>query len=120
LPASFRCSGDVAATSLIVMPVLSFAQRHTGRRLASASAVADSKQEMLCTYLPGVVLLGLAANAVLDWSCADPVVGLAVAAAAIRVGRGRLLHLRLLPDLRIPAATPSASSSTSTIICSAG
>jgi divalent metal cation (Fe/Co/Zn/Cd) transporter len=77
----------LAATSLIVMPVLSLAQRRAGRQLGSASAVADSKQELLCTYLSGVLLLGLAANAVLGWSWADPIAGLVIAAVAIREGR---------------------------------
>lgn len=34
----------IAALSLVIMPFLSAAQRHTGRELGSASAVADSKQ----------------------------------------------------------------------------
>ena len=34
----------LAAASLVVMPVLSLAQRRTGRELGSLSAVADSKQ----------------------------------------------------------------------------
>ena len=39
----------LAALSLMVMPVLSWAQRRAGRELNSASAVADSKQTLLCT-----------------------------------------------------------------------
>lgn len=39
----------LAAVSLVVMPVLSYAQRRAGRELGSASAVADSKQTLLCT-----------------------------------------------------------------------
>ncbi|MGP3918391.1 hypothetical protein [Nonomuraea sp. 10N515B] len=44
----------LAALSLVVMPFLSQAQRRAGRELGSASAVADSKQTLLCTYLSGV------------------------------------------------------------------
>lgn len=77
----------LAAVSLVVMPGLSAAQRHAGRRLGSASAVADSKQTLLCTYLSGVLLLGLIANATLGWSWADPVAGLVIAAVAAREGR---------------------------------
>jgi hypothetical protein len=40
----------LAALSLLVMPVLSAAQRRPGREIGSASAVADSKQTLLCTY----------------------------------------------------------------------
>jgi len=77
----------LAAVSLAVMPVLSVAQRRTGRQLGSASAVADSKQTLLCTYLSGVLLLGLIANALIGWSWADPIAGLVIAAVAIREGR---------------------------------
>jgi len=77
----------LAAVSLLVMPVLSAAQRRTGRQLGSASAVADSKQTLLCTYLSGVLLVGLAANSLLDWSWADPVAGLVIAAVAVKEGR---------------------------------
>jgi len=76
----------LAALSLVVMPVLSLAQRRTGRRLGSASAVADSKQTLLCTYLSAVLLLGLLANALLGWGWADPVAGLVIAGVACREG----------------------------------
>ena len=52
----------LAAVSLAVMPVLSWAQRRAGRELGSLSAVADSKQTLLCTYLSAVLLVGLLLN----------------------------------------------------------
>jgi divalent metal cation (Fe/Co/Zn/Cd) transporter len=76
----------LAALSLVVMPFLSYAQRRAGRELGSASAVADSKQTLLCTYLSGVLLVGLVLNATLGWSWADPVVALVIAAVAVREG----------------------------------
>src|SRR4051794_9357263 len=76
----------LAAVSLVVMPFLSVAQRRAGRELGSRSAVADSKQTLLCTYLSGVLLLGLVLNATLGWSWADPVVALVIAAVAVREG----------------------------------
>ena len=76
----------LAAVSLVVMPVLSVAQRRVGRQLGSASAVADSKQTLLCTYLSGVLLFGLIANATLSWTWADPIAGLVIAAVAVREG----------------------------------
>ena len=48
----------LAAASLAIMPVLSYAQRRAGRELGSLSAVADSKQTLLCTYLSAVLLVG--------------------------------------------------------------
>jgi divalent metal cation (Fe/Co/Zn/Cd) transporter len=77
----------VATVSLVVMPVLSFAQRRAGRELGSATAVADSRQTLLCTYLSGVLLVGLLLNSLLGWSWADPVVAMVIAAAAFREGR---------------------------------
>ncbi|WP_405931414.1 cation transporter [Streptomyces sp. NBC_00827] len=77
----------LAALSLLVMPFLSAAQRRAGRELGSASAVADSKQTLLCTYLSGVLLVGLLANATLGWSWADPVAALVIAAVAVKEGR---------------------------------
>ncbi|NNN36288.1 cation transporter [Streptomyces sp. S3(2020)] len=77
----------LAALSLAVMPFLSAAQRTAGRELGSASAVADSKQTLLCTYLSAVLLAGLILNAVLGWSWADPIAALVIAAIAIKEGR---------------------------------
>ncbi|ORT58385.1 cation transporter [Streptomyces sp. CB03238] len=77
----------LAALSLAVMPFLSAAQRHAGRELGSASAVADSRQTLLCTYLSAVLLVGLVANATLGWSWADPLAALVIAAVAVKEGR---------------------------------
>ncbi|WP_432584559.1 cation transporter [Streptomyces sp. HD1123-B1] len=76
----------IAALSLVIMPFLSAAQRRAGRELGSASAVADSKQTLLCTYLSAVLLVGLVLNATLGWSWADPLVALVIAAIAVREG----------------------------------
>jgi len=76
----------LAALSLVIMPVLSYAQRRAGRELGSLSAVADSKQTLLCTYLSAVLLVGLLLNSVLGWSWADPIAGLVIAAVALKEG----------------------------------
>jgi len=85
-PAPSSVGIALAMLSLVVMPVLSWAQRRTGRALNSGSVVADSKQTLLCTYLSAVLLVGLLLNALLGWSWADPVAGLVIAAVAIREG----------------------------------
>ena len=77
----------LAAVSLVVMPLLSYAQRRAGRELGSASAVADSHQTLLCTYLSGVLLVGLLLNYLFGWSWADPAVALVIAAVAVKEGR---------------------------------
>ena len=76
----------LAMASLVVMPVLSWAQRRTGRALGSQAVVADGTQTLLCTYLSGVLLVGLVANATLGWWWADPTAGLVIAAVALREG----------------------------------
>ena len=77
----------LASVSLLVMPFLSYAQRRTGRELGSATAVADSKQTLLCTYLSAVLLVGLVLNSLFGWSWADPIAGLIIAAVALKEGR---------------------------------
>jgi divalent metal cation (Fe/Co/Zn/Cd) transporter len=76
----------LALASLVVMPVLSLTQRRAGRELGSRSAVADSKQTLLCTYLSAVLLAGLLLNSLFGWSWADPIAALGIAAIAIREG----------------------------------
>ncbi len=76
----------LASASLVIMPALSLAQRRAGRELGSQSAVADSKQTLLCTYLSAALLVGLLLNGLLGWSWADPVAALVIAAIAVREG----------------------------------
>ncbi|WP_205325348.1 cation diffusion facilitator family transporter [Glycomyces sp. YM15] len=76
----------LAGVSVLVMPILSAAQRRAGRELGSATAVADSKQTLLCTYLSAVLLVGLALNSLFGWSWADPIAALGIAAVAVREG----------------------------------
>lgn len=76
----------LAAVSLVVMPMLSWAQRRAGRELGSLSAVADSKQTLLCTYLSAVLLAGLLLNSLFGWHRADPIAAMVIAAVAAREG----------------------------------
>lgn len=76
----------IAALSLAIMPVLSWAQRRAGRELGSKTAVADSKQTLLCTYLSAVLLVGLVLNSALGWSWADAGAALVIAGIAVREG----------------------------------
>ena len=76
----------LAAVSLAVMPLLSWFERRTGRELGSASAVADSKQTLICAYLSAALLAGLLLNSLLGWAWADSVAALVIAAFAVREG----------------------------------
>lgn len=76
----------ITALSVVIMPFLSLAERRTGRELGSASAVADSKQTLICTYLSAAVLAGLLLNTWFGWWWADAIAGLVIAGFAIREG----------------------------------
>lgn len=76
----------LTAVSVAVMPFLSLAERRAGREVGSVTAVADSKQTLICTYLSAAVLAGLVLNSLLGWWWADAVAGLVIAAFAVREG----------------------------------
>lgn len=76
----------LTAASLVIMPLLSLVERRTGTELGSASAVADSKQTLICAYLSAAVLVGLLLNSLFGWTWADAVAGLVVVVFAIREG----------------------------------
>ncbi|WP_221584378.1 cation diffusion facilitator family transporter [Microbacterium sp. G2-8] len=76
----------LTAISLVIMPLLSFAERRTGRELGSATAVADSKQTLICAWLSAAVLVGLLLNSLFGWWWADALAGFVIAAFAIREG----------------------------------
>lgn len=76
----------VAMLSLIVMPLLSYWERRIGREYGSASAVADSYQTMMCTYLSAALLIGLIVNWLFGWSWADSLAALIIAFFAFREG----------------------------------
>ncbi|MGN7969829.1 MULTISPECIES: cation diffusion facilitator family transporter [unclassified Microbacterium] len=76
----------LTALSVVIMPFLSLAERRAGRELGSATAVADSKQTLICTYLSAAVLIGLIVNSLFGWWWADAIAGLVIAGFAIREG----------------------------------
>lgn len=76
----------LAAVSLVVMPLLVWAKRRTGRELGSATVVADSMQTLLCTYLSAVLLAGLLLNWAFGWNWADPTAALVIAGVAVKEG----------------------------------
>ena len=76
----------LAAVSLVVMPVVSWFERRTGRELGSASAIADSKQTLVCAYLSAALLIGLLLNTLLGWTWADSIAALVIAGFAVKEG----------------------------------
>ncbi|HEX2502603.1 MAG TPA: cation transporter [Miltoncostaeaceae bacterium] len=76
----------LAASSLVVMPHLGIAKERLADQLGSAATKGEGRQNMLCAYLAGALLLGLLGNAVLGAWWLDPVVGLLIAAVAANEG----------------------------------
>jgi divalent metal cation (Fe/Co/Zn/Cd) transporter len=96
----------LAGLSLLVMPVLSAAQRRAGRELGSTSAVADSKQTLLCTYLSAVLLVGLGLNSLFGWWWADPAAAVIIAVLAAKEGRDAWRGESCCAPLAVSAVAP--------------
>jgi divalent metal cation (Fe/Co/Zn/Cd) transporter len=77
----------LAATSMVLMPALGIAKQRLARRLGSAATAGEGRQNLLCAYLAGALLIGLAGNAVAGAWWLDPAVGLLIAAVAVKEGR---------------------------------
>lgn len=76
----------LTAASVVIMPVLSLVEYRTGRELGSATAMADSRQTLICALLSVAVLLGLALNSLFGWAWADSVAALVIVVFAVREG----------------------------------
>lgn len=77
----------LTASSLLVMPALGIAKQRLGRTLNSGATEGEGIQNLLCAAQAGAVLLGLALTATLSWWWVDPIIGLTIAAIAVREGR---------------------------------
>ena len=76
----------LTASSVIGMPLLGIAKRRLADQLGSAATKGEGNQNLLCAYLAGAVLVGLAANAAFGIWWLDPVAALLIAAVAVREG----------------------------------
>ena len=77
----------LAASSLLIMPVLGLLKQRLGARLDSSATAGEGIQNYLCAAQAGGVLLSLAVTA--SWAGGwwlDPVVGLAIAAWSVWEG----------------------------------
>ena len=77
----------LALSSVVLMPVLGIAKQRLADRLGSAATKGEGRQNMLCAYLAGALLLGLLGNVAVGAWWLDPVVGLLIAAVAVKEGR---------------------------------
>ena len=77
----------LAVGSVVLMPALAIAKQRLADQLGSAATAGEGRQNMLCAYLAGALLIGLLGNALLGAWWLDPVVGLLIAAVAVKEGR---------------------------------
>ena len=86
-PSSSAMGIIIAVLSVVIMPTVSFLERRAGIELGSASAIADSRQTLVCAWLSVALLIGLVLNAAVGWWWADPVAALVIAVLAFREGK---------------------------------
>lgn len=77
----------LAAGSVVFMPMLGIAKQRIADQLGSAATKAEGRQNMLCAYLAGALLVGLLGNALVGAWWLDPSVGLLIAFVAVKEGR---------------------------------
>jgi divalent metal cation (Fe/Co/Zn/Cd) transporter len=77
----------LAVSSLVLMPLLGIAKQRLAVSLGSAATAGEGRQNMLCAYLAGALLLGLLGNAIAGAWWLDPAVGLLIAGVAAKEGR---------------------------------
>jgi divalent metal cation (Fe/Co/Zn/Cd) transporter len=76
----------LAVSSIVLMPALGIAKQRIGRRMGSVATQGEGAQNLLCAYMAGALLVGLAGNGLLGLWWLDPAAALAIAALAIREG----------------------------------
>jgi divalent metal cation (Fe/Co/Zn/Cd) transporter len=76
----------LAVFSLVTMPLLGIAKQRIAEQIGSAATKGEGRQNVLCAYLAGALLIGLAGNAVAGAWWLDPVVGILIAAVAVKEG----------------------------------
>jgi divalent metal cation (Fe/Co/Zn/Cd) transporter len=76
----------LAVFSLITMPRLGVAKQRIADQIGSAATKGEGRQNILCAYLAGALLVGLVGNALFGAWWLDPGVGLLIAGVAIKEG----------------------------------
>src|SRR3954447_23279285 len=76
----------LAIWSLVTMPLLGIAKQRIANEIGSAATKGEGRQNVLCAYLAGALLIGLAGNAIVGAWWLDPVVGLLIGGVAVKEG----------------------------------
>jgi divalent metal cation (Fe/Co/Zn/Cd) transporter len=76
----------LAAVSAVTMPLLGTAKQRIAVELGSSATAGEGRQNMLCAALAVALLVGLLGNALVGAWWLDPLVGLTIAAVAVKEG----------------------------------
>jgi len=76
----------LATSSVVLMPLLGIAKQRIADQIGSAATKGEGRQNMLCAYLAGALLVGLVGNMAVGAWWLDPGVGLLIAAVAVKEG----------------------------------
>lgn len=76
----------LTAVALIVMPLLARAKYESAKALESKAMKAEAFQSLICAWMAGATLVGLALNALFHWAWADPLAALLFVPAVIKEG----------------------------------
>jgi divalent metal cation (Fe/Co/Zn/Cd) transporter len=76
----------LAVGSVVLMPLLGIAKQRLADQMGSAATAGEGRQNMLCAYLAGALLVGLLGNGLVGAWWLDPAVGLLIAGVAVNEG----------------------------------
>jgi len=76
----------LAASSIVLMPMLGIAKRRIGERIGSPATAGEGAQNLLCAYMAVALLIGLGGNALFGVWWLDPVAALVIAGLAVNEG----------------------------------
>ena len=76
----------LAASSIVLMPMLGIAKQRIGERIGSPATAGAGVQNLLCAYMAVALLVGLGGNALFGVWWLDPVAALVIAGVAVNEG----------------------------------
>ncbi|MFL5821381.1 MAG: cation diffusion facilitator family transporter [Solirubrobacteraceae bacterium] len=77
----------LAAVTVVTMPPLALAKARLGEQLGSSATKSEGRQNLVCAYLSGALLIGLGGNALFGLWWLDPAAAFLIAGVAVREGR---------------------------------
>ena len=76
----------LAASSIVLMPMLGIAKQRIGEQIGSPATAGEGAQNLLCAYMAVALLVGLGGNALFGVWWLDPVAALVIAGLAVNEG----------------------------------